>query len=181
MNKKQKLQYHKNIATGLFVLMLVIYIAMVIWYKKAPELTFIGYIKAFSEAAMVGALADWFAVTALFHKPLGLNIPHTNLIEERKNDIGENLGDFVVENFLKPKQIRPYITNIKISTFIIEQLSKESTLTKIKSFVKDIPLNKKVSEALISFLDENKHQEFLQQFFEKIAILTCEVSLFAFY
>ena len=168
-NKKRKLQHHKNIATGLFVLMLVIYIVMLIAHKKAPELTFIGYIKAFSEAAMVGALADWFAVTALFHKPLGLNIPHTNLIEERKNDIGENLGDFVVENFLKPKQIRPYITNIKISTFIIEQLSKESTLTKIKSFVKDIPLNKKVSEALISFLDENKHQEFLQQFFEKIA------------
>jgi len=168
-NKKRKLQHHKNIATGLFVLMLIIYIAMVVWYKKAPELTFIGYIKAFSEAAMVGALADWFAVTALFHKPLGLNIPHTNLIEERKNDIGENLGDFVVENFLKPKQIRPYITNIKVSTFIIEQLSKESTLTKIKSFVKDIPLNKKVSEALISFLDENKHQEFLQYFFEKIA------------
>ena len=159
-NKKRKLQHHKNIATGLFVLMLVIYIVMVIAHKKAPELTFIGYIKAFAEAAMVGALADWFAVTALFHKPLGLNIPHTNLIEERKNDIGENLGDFVVENFLKPKQIRPYITNIKISTFII---------TKIKSFVKDIPLNKKVSEALISFLDENKHQEFLQQFFEKIA------------
>jgi len=143
--------------------------AMVVWHKKAPELTFIGYIKAFSEAAMVGALADWFAVTALFHKPLGLNIPHTNLIEERKNDIGENLGDFVVENFLKPKQIRPYISNIKVSTFIIEQLSKESTLTKIKSFVKDIPLNKKVNEALISFLDGNKHQEFLQQFFEKIA------------
>ena len=168
-NKKRKLQHHKNIATGLFVLMLVIYIVMVIAHKKALELTFIGYIKAFSEAAMVGALADWFAVTALFHKPLGLNIPHTNLIEERKNDIGENLGDFVVENFLKPKQIRPYITNIKVSTFIIEQLSKESTLTKIKSFVKDIPLNKKVSEALISFLDENKHQEFLQYFFEKIA------------
>jgi len=173
-DKKRKLQHHKNIATGLFVLMLIIYIAMVIWYKKAPELTFIGYIKAFSEAAMVGALADWFAVTALFHKPLGLNIPHTNLIEERKNDIGENLGDFVVENFLKPKQIRPYITNIKVSTFIIEQLSKESTLTKIKSFVKDIPLNKKVSEALISFLDENKHQEFLQYFFEKIAIYLFE-------
>ena len=69
--------------------MLVIYIVMVIAHKKAPELTFIGYIKAFSEAAMVGALADWFAVTALFHKPLGLNIPHTNLIEERKNDIGQ--------------------------------------------------------------------------------------------
>lgn len=174
MNKIQKLQYHKNIATGLFVLMLVIYIVMMIAHKKAPELTFIGYIKAFAEAAMVGALADWFAVTALFHKPLGLNIPHTNLIEERKNDIGENLGDFVVQNFLKPKQIRPYITNIKVSSFIVEWLSKESTPDKIKSFVKEIPLNEKASKAIISFLDENKHQQFLQHFFEKIATYLLE-------
>jgi hypothetical protein len=174
MNKIQKLQYHKNIATGLFVLMLVIYIVMVIAHKKAPELTFIGYIKAFAEAAMVGALADWFAVTALFHKPLGLNIPHTNLIEERKNDIGENLGDFVVQNFLKPKQIRPYITDIKVSSFIVEWLSKESTPDKIKSFVKEIPLNEKASKAIISFLDENKHQQFLQHFFEKIATYLLE-------
>ena len=174
MNKKQKLQYHKNIATGLFVLMLVIYIVMVIAHKKAPELTFIGYIKAFAEAAMVGALADWFAVTALFHKPLGLNIPHTNLIEERKNDIGKNLGDFVVQNFLKPKQIRPYITDIKVSSFIVEWLSKESTPDKIKSFVKEIPLNEKASKAIISFLDENKHQQFLQHFFEKIATYLLE-------
>ena len=86
-------------------------------------------------------------------------------MRNEKNDIGENLGDFVVENFLKPKQIRPYITNIKVSTFIIEQLSKESTLTKIKSFVKDIPLNKKVSEALISFLDENKTPRISPTFF----------------
>ena len=123
---------------------------------------------------MVGALADWFAVTALFHKPLGLNIPHTNLIEERKNDIGENLGDFVVQNFLKPKQIRPYITDIKVSSFIVEWLSKESTPDKIKSFVKEIPLNEKASKAIISFLDENKHQQFLQHFFEKIATYLLE-------
>lgn len=52
----------------------------------------VGYVKAFSEAAMVGALADWFAVTALFHHPLGLKIPHTNLIEQSKERIGDNLG-----------------------------------------------------------------------------------------
>ena len=78
MNKQQKLQRHKNIATGLFLLMLIVYITMVYWQKKSPEFVWIGYIKAFAEAAMVGALADWFAVTALFHKPMGLNIPHTN-------------------------------------------------------------------------------------------------------
>ena len=55
-DKKRKLQHHKNIATRLFVLMLIIYMVMVVWHKKDPELTFIGYIKAFSEAAMVGAL-----------------------------------------------------------------------------------------------------------------------------
>ena len=158
MNKQQKLQRHKNIATGLFLLMLIVYITMVYWQKKSPEFVWIGYIKAFAEAAMVGALADWFAVTALFHKPMGLNIPHTNLIETRKNDIGENLGDFVVENFLKPKQIRPYITDIKISTFIIEWLSKETTSYKVTSLVKQSPLTAKASELLIKLLDEGKHQ-----------------------
>ena len=169
MNKQQKLQRHKNIATGLFLLMLIVYITMVYWQKKSSEFVWIGYIKAFAEAAMVGALADWFAVTALFHKPMGLNIPHTNLIEARKNDIGENLGDFVVENFLKPKQIRPYITDIKISTFIIEWLSKETTSHKVTSLVKESPLTAKASELLIKLLDEDKHQGLLSKSFEKIA------------
>ena len=59
-----------------------------------------GYLRAFSEAAMVGALADWFAVTALFRHPLGLPIPHTAIIPHRKDQIGESLGQFVQENFL---------------------------------------------------------------------------------
>ncbi len=66
---------------------------------------------------MVGALADWFAVTALFHHPLGLKIPHTNLIEQSKAEIGDNLGSFVVSNFLSPQNIRPYIQNLKVSNF----------------------------------------------------------------
>lgn len=169
MDKERKLQYHKRIATGLFILMLLIYIAAVIVQNKAPELAFVGYIKAFAEAAMVGALADWFAVTALFHKPMGLNIPHTNLIEAHKNDIGENLGTFVVENFLKPKQIRPYITNIRVSTFIIEWLSRENTTAKINELVKETPLRSKATELLTAFLEANKHQPFVAQAFEKVA------------
>jgi uncharacterized membrane-anchored protein YjiN (DUF445 family) len=61
---------------------------------------------------MVGALADWFAVTALFHHPLGIPIPHTNLIEKSKKSIGDNLGNFVVNNFLTPQNIRPYIQKL---------------------------------------------------------------------
>jgi len=122
--KQKKLQQHKNLALGLLLLMLVLYIAAVVAQRKAPQWSWVGYVKAFSEAAMVGALADWFAVVALFRKPLGLDIPHTNLIEAKKNDIGENLGAFVVENFLSSGQVRPYIIKIKPSSFLLEWLKK---------------------------------------------------------
>ena len=169
-SKQKKLKRHKNIALGLLLLMLCIYIGAVIGQRKAPELTFVGYIKAFAEAAMVGALADWFAVTALFHKPLGLNIPHTNLIEERKNDIGENLGSFVVENFLKPQQIRPYIIKIKLSSFVFEWLSRENTPSQMNGFLKTYPIHTKVREFLVQFLEGDKYETILSQSLEKIAI-----------
>ncbi len=74
--KKLQLKKHKSFATGLFVLMAVIFI-ICIYLQKNLSASWIGYVKAFAEAAMVGALADWFAVTALFHHPLGLPIPPT--------------------------------------------------------------------------------------------------------
>ncbi len=64
-----------------------------------------GYVEAGSEAAMVGALADWFAVTALFRRPLGLPIPHTAIIPERKDQIGRSLGEFVEGNFMSHEVI----------------------------------------------------------------------------
>ena len=175
MNQREKqLQFHKNLATGLLVLMLVIYISMVFLQKKYPEISFIGYVKAFSEAAMVGALADWFAVTALFQKPMGLPIPHTNLIEERKADIGNNLGGFVVENFLKPKQIRSNIENIMVSKYMVEWLSKETTPEKIENIIKGMSLNVRGSQMLVEFLDKGKHQELFSQLFEKIEVYISE-------
>ncbi len=65
----------------------------------------VGYVRAVAEAAMVGALADWFAVTALFRHPLGIPIPHTAIIRKRKDDIGRSLGDFVESNFLTAEVI----------------------------------------------------------------------------
>ncbi|MGL6038699.1 MAG: DUF445 domain-containing protein, partial [Soonwooa sp.] len=85
----------------------------------------VGYIRAFSEAAKLGALADRFAVTALIHHPMGLKIPHTNLIENSKAKIGDNLGNFVVDNFLAPENIRPYILKLKVSGFAGEWIGKE--------------------------------------------------------
>jgi uncharacterized membrane-anchored protein YjiN (DUF445 family) len=62
--------------------------------------TLLGYVQAGAEAAVIGGVADWFAVTALFRRPLGLPIPHTALIVERKDQFAATLGQFVQENFL---------------------------------------------------------------------------------
>ena len=154
IEKKIQLRKYKMFATGLFVLMAVIFVVMTILEKKNPA-HWIGYIRAFSEAAMVGALADWFAVTALFNYPLGIKIPHTNLIENSKERIGDNLGNFVVENFLSPQNIRPYIQKIKISNFVGDWLSKErnqeNLMKEVSTIILDI-VNKLDDTAVVSFI-----------------------------
>ncbi len=125
--KAVQLRRHKTIATGLFVLMAAIYIFST-WWLKTNNAVWLGYIKAFAEAAMVGALADWFAVTALFHYPMGIRIPHTNLIETRKKSIGDNLGGFIVDNFLTTAAIRPYIQQLNPSSLLTQWLGKEKNL-----------------------------------------------------
>src|SRR6184192_2840388 len=89
----------KVIATGLLVVMAIVFAAARMLEPRWPAL---GYVKAFAEAAMVGGLADWFAVTALFRHPLGLPIPHTAIIPRNKDRIGEALATFLKENFLIP-------------------------------------------------------------------------------
>ncbi|WP_447951606.1 DUF445 domain-containing protein [Chryseobacterium koreense] len=157
MNDQQKrfsLRKFKAFATGLFLLMAVIFIITTI-LQKTDDSHWIGYIRAFSEAAMVGALADWFAVTALFNYPLGLKIPHTNLIENSKERIGDNLGNFVVENFLSPQNIRPYILKLKVSGFVGEWLSKdrnqENLVRELSNILLDI-LAKLDDSAVVLFI-----------------------------
>ena len=154
VQKKQQLRQYKTLATGLFILMMMTFIAMTILQKQSQSL-WIGYIRAFSEAAMVGALADWFAVTALFNYPLGVKIPHTNLIENSKEKIGDNLGNFVVDNFLSPENIRPYIQKLKVSVYVGDWLSKERNqdvlINELSSIIKDI-VNKLDDDAAVKFI-----------------------------
>lgn len=77
-----------------------------------------------SEAAMIGAIADWFAVTALFKHPLGLPIPHTALVPKRKDDLAQGLEQFVGENFLQEEIIRERIDNIEITRRVAEWLGR---------------------------------------------------------
>lgn len=74
----------------------------------------VGYVRAASEAGMVGALADWFAVTALFKHPLGLPIPHTALIPRKKDEIGDQLGGFIRDNFMTPDVIEERALSLEL-------------------------------------------------------------------
>lgn len=75
----------------------------------------VGYVRAAAEAGMVGALADWFAVTALFKHPLGIPIPHTAIIKRKKDQLGEGLGAFVRENFLSPANVETKLRDADVS------------------------------------------------------------------
>src|SRR5207253_1113798 len=102
----------KVIATGLLVVMAVVFAAA---RALEPHYPGLGYVKAFAEAAMVGGLADWFAVTALFRHPLGLPIPHTAIIPRNKDRIGEALANFLKENFLIPSVVARRMRHIDIA------------------------------------------------------------------
>ena len=75
--------------------------AAVVFALTRDQAGFLGFVNAGAEASMVGAIADWFAVTALFKHPLGLPVPHTALIPRRKDELGRSLEEFVGENFLR--------------------------------------------------------------------------------
>ena len=102
----------KMAATGLLVVMAVLFAVTRTLQHTYPWLA---YVKAFAEAAMVGGLADWFAVTALFRHPLGLPIPHTAIIPRNKDRIGEALARFLQENFLIPSVVARRMQRIDVA------------------------------------------------------------------
>lgn len=102
----------KVIATGLLIVMAAIFIAARLNEHVHPA---IGFVRAFAEAAMVGGLADWFAVTALFRHPLGLPIPHTAIVPNNKDRIGETLAFFLKQNFLIPRLIARKMQGVDVA------------------------------------------------------------------
>ncbi|MDQ3478350.1 MAG: DUF445 domain-containing protein [Pseudomonadota bacterium] len=102
----------KVAATGLLLVMAAIFLAARAFQPAYPWL---GFVKAFAEAAMVGGLADWFAVTALFRHPLGLPIPHTAIIPRNKDRIGETLASFLKDNFLTPSVVARRMRTIDVA------------------------------------------------------------------
>jgi uncharacterized membrane-anchored protein YjiN (DUF445 family) len=89
-----------------------------------PAHPWVGYIRATAEAAMVGGVADWFAITALFRHPLGVRIPHTAIIPQRKDRIGRSLGNFVQNNFLSAEILGAKLRAARLSRRGAEWLSR---------------------------------------------------------
>jgi len=118
----------RRLATGLLVIVALLFVLARSLESSMPGWA---WVRAFSEAAMVGALADWFAVTALFRHPLGLPIPHTAVVKKEKARIGEALARFVRGSFLSPDEVTRQWQRWKPLDLILEWLSKVENAQRI--------------------------------------------------
>jgi uncharacterized membrane-anchored protein YjiN (DUF445 family) len=142
-----QLKRMRMLATGLLAAMTVLFFAARTLEGKYPALSFVS---AFAEAAMVGALADWFAVTALFRSPLGLAIPHTAIIPKSKNRIGAALSDFIQYNFITRDIIRHEMRDVDFADALASWLANpENNRAVSRQILRTIPL-------LLEFADDEE-------------------------
>ena len=123
----------RAIATALLLLMTLIFIAT---RFAPPSWVWAGYVGAFAEAGMVGASADWFAVVALFRRPLGLPIPHTAIVPDNKRRIGASMGRFVAGNFLSPRVAAERLEGIDFIGLAAGQLADPRNVEAITGVVR---------------------------------------------
>lgn len=128
--KARDLRRMKQFATGLLIAAAVVFL-LARWWESADGPVWIAYVRATAEAAMVGALADWFAVTALFRRPLGLPIPHTAIIPTKKDMIGGSLGDFVGENFLSERVVRDKLARVQVASRVGAWIGQEANADRV--------------------------------------------------
>ena len=148
----------KRLATGLLILVALIY-AGTAYFE--PYYYWIGYLNAASEAAMVGAIADWFAVTALFAHPLGLKIPHTAIIPSRKDDIAIQFGTFVQSNFLSEavitEKLRAMNLSHRVAAWIVEPDNARAIAEQVTAGIAGVV--KVINDDDIQILIEKKVEE----------------------
>lgn len=154
--RAQEFYRMRRIAGGLLAAMAVVLVAAR-YGERAHDWAWLGYVDAFSEAALVGALADWFAVTALFRYPLGLKIPHTAIIPRNKPAIGRGLGRFVEDNFLIPEKLEEKIRSFDIIGRAEEWLAKSENAMRVASSI-----THEIRDLASSTDDENVRKFFQQ-------------------
>ncbi|GGR71674.1 uncharacterized membrane-anchored protein YjiN (DUF445 family) [Nocardioides luteus] len=133
--RRQALRRMRIVATGLLV------VAAVVYLLTLGSDGFWGFVNAGAEASMVGAMADWFAVTALFRHPLGLPVPHTALIPKRKDELGASLEEFVQDNFLQEETIRERLgvamPSLRLGLWLSEEANAKRVVDEVSSVVAD--------------------------------------------
>jgi uncharacterized membrane-anchored protein YjiN (DUF445 family) len=154
VEKERSLATMRLIAGGLLVLMASIYVLALSRQDQAPVW---GYVRAFAEAALVGGLADWFAVTAIFRHPLGLPIPHTAVIPRSKERIAQALGEFVAVNFLAPDVIGARLSNQDLASALGRQLADPATARRVADGIMD------ALPGIVDLLDDEVVSEFMRR------------------
>jgi uncharacterized membrane-anchored protein YjiN (DUF445 family) len=137
--RRRRLVRMKVFATSLLIVMAALFVLGWLLQDRHPAF---GYLRAAAEAGMVGALADWFAVTALFRRPLGLPIPHTAIIPTRKDDIGSALSEFVATNFLSEDVVRDKLARFsvakRVGAFLADQGGAERVTAELATGVRGL-------------------------------------------
>ena len=134
--KQSRLRKMQVLATALLLTMLSL-----LWLSTAllAAHPWLQWVQAFAEAAAVGAIADWYAVVALFRRPLGLPIPHTAIIPRNKDRIGESLGSFVEQNFLTPenvvRRLQPHNLAQALASWLVEPRNKRAVANAVGDLV----------------------------------------------
>lgn len=144
----------KRTATGLLGVMAVIFC---ISFALQDDIPWLAWVRAASEGGMVGAIADWFAVTALFRHPLGLKIPHTAIIPRRKNEIGASLGEFVESNFLSTTVVREKLESVAIGRTVGAWLARPENATRLSDDAAA------AARSTLELLDDNDVQDVVEQ------------------
>jgi uncharacterized membrane-anchored protein YjiN (DUF445 family) len=157
LEKRQGLRRMKLVATSVLVIAAAIYVVAKINEESGA---WVGYVRACAEAAMIGALADWFAVTALFRHPLRIPIPHTAIIPKRKDQIGESLGEFVESNFLTRDVIDERLRGAELGRRAGEWLAAPANANRAGDAVAD------VLRGGLEVLDDDEIQQGLEHLIE---------------
>jgi uncharacterized membrane-anchored protein YjiN (DUF445 family) len=130
--KQAALRRTKLLATLSLLLCFLVFLAARSLQAQWPWL---GMVAAFAEAATIGGLADWYAVVALFRRPLGLPIPHTAIIPENQNRIADNLGRFIESNFLAAAPVRTKLEEVDFASHVADWLSDKQRAAGLAAFV----------------------------------------------
>ena len=187
--KLAALRRTKFIAAAALALCVVVFATAKYFEARWPWL---GFVAAFAEAATIGGIADWYAVVALFRRPLGLPIPHTAIIPENQNRIADNLGHFIEVNFLAPGPVREKLNEVDFAALVADWLSDPERAAGLSRFVarlvpqtlsaversglrdfvtqrlveqvEKVPLAPLAAELLSAFTDDRRHQKLFDEF-----------------